>query len=586
MTNKDKKLDNEFKRTAKISVRACCFINPRLVSPPYQNLSPPTDYQMGPSPSPIMSPPLLPIVSPGISPGELLSTPKSTPPPLTSPPPAPSQPSKQSSPFAINLDVVELIFSTPPTSPHPFFDSLEDLPLKTTNPPPPRPTFESIECLANQPPPLPSMEPQLPMKNGFLDSIGSGKKKKNNDNHVLDQQSRSDTVNLDNFPMLSGLASKVQNMEGQMVGPDCNPLKPYDGMVFVSILGTNEYVGGVSNDLSGTNVSHDTSLKVAIETVTDMPTNTDKENFQALNTGKPNNAKAKVQIQKSSILEAHAIFGFSLYVYFGGKRVAFSVVEYYVKNVWKKYGIELKEEMVIAIPNVEDDGEVFHSVRVDYEWKPPRCGMCMIFGHDDKLCLKWVVGIPMNDGFRTDKGTKKEGQSVIHIVDKINVLEKQILECKLVLVDDDRKPLEKVDYPGDLGNDDEVEPVDNEMTTFLELKWTGICYARVSIIRRYDGYEFVRSRLPDMFGDNNFRTSGLDKGEIICILARHLITVAARGGPSYMQIDACWVMRKGGLSSLRCKCVFARHHITVADIASLSSLIDCSLAAPFCVLTL
>ncbi|GJX71051.1 reverse transcriptase domain-containing protein [Tanacetum coccineum] len=343
--------------------------------------------------------------------------------------------------------------------------------------------------------------------------------------------------------MLSGLASKVQNMEGQMVGPDCNPLKPYDGMIFV-----------------------------AIETVTAMPTNTDKENFQALDTGKPNNAKAEIQIQKSSVLEAHAIFGFILYVYFGGKRVAFSVVEYYVKNVWvlgnglwfirlipiilKKWmptsnllnedlnlvpiwvklhdilivvftpdGLsamatklgnpimldlytssiclqswgrmdyaralidvmvdqELKEEMVIAIPNVEDDGEVFHSVRVDYEWKPPRCGMCMIFGHDDKLCLKWVVGIPMNDGFRTDKvasgsmatisGTKEEGQSVIHIVDKINVLEKQILECKLVLVDDDGKPLEKVDYPGDLGNDDEVEPVDNEMTTFLALKWTGI----------------------------------------------------------------------------------------------------------------
>ncbi|GKC08894.1 hypothetical protein Tco_1000504 [Tanacetum coccineum] len=87
---------------------------------------------------------------------------KSSPPPWTSPLPVPTQPSKHSSPLTINLDPVELIFSTPPTSPHAFFDSLEDLPPRTTNPPPPRPSFESIERLANQPPPLPAIEPPLP----------------------------------------------------------------------------------------------------------------------------------------------------------------------------------------------------------------------------------------------------------------------------------------------------------------------------------------------------------------------------------------------------------------------------------------
>ncbi|GJS41295.1 hypothetical protein Tco_0566338 [Tanacetum coccineum] len=43
-----------------------------------------------------------------------------------------------------------------------YIDSLEDLPLRTTNPPPPRPSFESIKRLANQPPPIPTMEPPLP----------------------------------------------------------------------------------------------------------------------------------------------------------------------------------------------------------------------------------------------------------------------------------------------------------------------------------------------------------------------------------------------------------------------------------------
>ncbi|GJR93690.1 hypothetical protein Tco_0265864 [Tanacetum coccineum] len=116
---------------------------------------------MYPPSSPVVSFSLSPIRSPGIALSHRLNTPKTTPPPLTSPLPAPSQPSKQSYPLAINLDYVELIFSSPPTSPHPFFDSLEDLPPWTTNLPPPRPSFDTIKHLVNQPPPLLAMEPPL-----------------------------------------------------------------------------------------------------------------------------------------------------------------------------------------------------------------------------------------------------------------------------------------------------------------------------------------------------------------------------------------------------------------------------------------
>nr|GEW99438.1 hypothetical protein [Tanacetum cinerariifolium] len=85
-----------------------------------------------------------------------------TPPPLTSPPSAPTQPSRHSSPLAINLDPTELLFSTPPTSPQTLFDTLEDLPPTTTNLPPHRPSFDSIDHLANEPPPSSAMEPPLP----------------------------------------------------------------------------------------------------------------------------------------------------------------------------------------------------------------------------------------------------------------------------------------------------------------------------------------------------------------------------------------------------------------------------------------
>ncbi|GJZ92328.1 hypothetical protein Tco_0664393, partial [Tanacetum coccineum] len=53
------------------------------------------------------------------------------------------------------------------------------------------------------------------------------------------------------------------------------------------------------------------------------------------------------------------------------------------------------------------------------------------------------------------------------IVDKFDKLEKLIIDGKIKLVDDEGKPLEKVDYPGDHDSEDEVKPVDNEMTSFL-----------------------------------------------------------------------------------------------------------------------
>ncbi|GJV74984.1 hypothetical protein Tco_1506568 [Tanacetum coccineum] len=104
---------------------------------------------MAPPSTPLDSPPTTPIAHLGFSPGQLLSTPKTTPPSLTSPPLASAKPSKQSSPLAINIETIEIIFSTPLTSPHPFFYSLEYLPPQTINPPPPLPTFDTIERLAS-----------------------------------------------------------------------------------------------------------------------------------------------------------------------------------------------------------------------------------------------------------------------------------------------------------------------------------------------------------------------------------------------------------------------------------------------------
>ncbi|GJY72288.1 hypothetical protein Tco_1047841 [Tanacetum coccineum] len=59
------------------------------------------------------------------------------------------------------------------------------------------------------------------------------------------------------------------------------------------------------------------------------------------------------------------------------------------------------------------------------------------------------------------------------IVDKIGKLEKQIIDGKVTLVNDDGKPLKKVDYPGDHDSEDEVELVDNDMTHYMASERVG-----------------------------------------------------------------------------------------------------------------
>ncbi|GJS31998.1 hypothetical protein Tco_0530380 [Tanacetum coccineum] len=136
-------------------------VNTKTSFPPYQPFSPPSDYTSGAPPtSLIISPPLSPIK---INSNEnCLLTPKKTPPPLTTPPPAPTQPSKLASPVVINLDPIKLLFSTPLSSPS-LFDVLGDLPPSTTIPSPPRPSFATIEWLANEPPPIPPINSTVPL---------------------------------------------------------------------------------------------------------------------------------------------------------------------------------------------------------------------------------------------------------------------------------------------------------------------------------------------------------------------------------------------------------------------------------------
>ncbi|GKA29934.1 reverse transcriptase domain-containing protein [Tanacetum coccineum] len=189
--------------------------------------------------------------------------------------------------------------------------------------------------------------------------------------------------------------------------------------------------------------------------------------------------------------------------------------------------MELKDTIVVAMPKLTGEGFYICTVCVEYEWKPLRCACCKIFGHTHEECPKNPglgvaknlkkpiqaprgVSVGQKVGFKPSKeyksvskkpavntsGTKKKGTSNVAsneanssgssfwnvetsstsntpIVDKIRKLEKLIIKGKVTLVDDDGKPLKKVDYAGDHDSVDEVESVDNDMARSMASERVG-----------------------------------------------------------------------------------------------------------------
>ena len=75
---------------------------------------------------------------------------------------------------------------------------------------------------------------------------------------------------------------------------------------------------------------------------------------------------------------------------------------------------KMRDELTIAIPNNSGDGFSKQIIKIDYEWRPPQCMHCCVFGHEDNKCpmqpkAKEIVtgkGIVDSEGF-TDVVRKK-----------------------------------------------------------------------------------------------------------------------------------------------------------------------------------
>ncbi|GKB17666.1 retrotransposon protein, putative, ty1-copia subclass, partial [Tanacetum coccineum] len=50
--------------------------------------------------------------------------------------------------------------------------------------------------------------------------------------------------------------------------------------------------------------------------------------------------------------------------------------------------VELKDNIVVAMPKIFGEGYYICNVRVEYEWQTPRCASCKVFGHIHEECSK------------------------------------------------------------------------------------------------------------------------------------------------------------------------------------------------------
>ncbi|GJT28943.1 hypothetical protein Tco_0909218 [Tanacetum coccineum] len=66
--------------------------------------------------------------------------------------------------------------------------------------------------------------------------------------------------------------------------------------------------------------------------------------------------------------------------------------------------VELKDNIVMAMPKITREGHYTCNVRVEYEWKPPRCSSCKVFRHVHEECT-------MNTGVGEKKTVKKPSRT-------------------------------------------------------------------------------------------------------------------------------------------------------------------------------
>nr|GEZ55632.1 zinc knuckle CX2CX4HX4C [Tanacetum cinerariifolium] len=112
----------------------------------------------------------------------------------------------------------------------------------------------------------------------------------------------------------------------------------------------------------------------------------------------------------------------------------------------------------MAMPKLVGEGFKMFTIRVEYEWKLPRCLSYKVFGHVLNECPKIIISDVVKNLNNPRQATK------------VFLVERQLIEKKLLLMDEDRKPLPNVVSMVSVDSDSEVEEVFDEHVTYMASK--------------------------------------------------------------------------------------------------------------------
>ncbi|GJY39916.1 zinc finger, CCHC-type containing protein [Tanacetum coccineum] len=163
--------------------------------------------------------------------------------------------------------------------------------------------------------------------------------------------------------------------------------------------------------------------------------------------------------------------------------------------VIKLADVELKDNIVMAMPKITEEGHYICNVCVEYEWKPPsgnkKKGVEPTIQVSNSNPFEVINSVDNDEDLGTNRGTTNlvnngatsSGSSFMNvdnsstgtapIIDKIRKFKELLTSRQAILVDEAGNPLKKVEFLGDYESEDEVASVDNDMVRSMAFERVG-----------------------------------------------------------------------------------------------------------------
>ncbi|GJW67899.1 retrotransposon protein, putative, ty1-copia subclass, partial [Tanacetum coccineum] len=157
--------------------------------------------------------------------------------------------------------------------------------------------------------------------------------------------------------------------------------------------------------------------------------------------------------------------------------------------------VELKDNIIVAMPKINRVGHYICNIHVEYEWKPPsgnkKKGVKPTIEVSNSNSFEVLNSVDNDEELGTNGGTTNlvnnkatsSGSSFMNvdnsststtpITDKIRKFEELLTSGQAILVDEAGNPLKKVEFSGDYDSEDEVASVDNDMARSMASERVG-----------------------------------------------------------------------------------------------------------------